>query len=103
MRARCYNPKDKGYDIYGGRGIRIEPTWDDYTVFKSWALSNGYQDNLTIDRKDRDKGYYPDNCQWITKSENSAKVSHDNKRAVLEAFKAGYKLGHIMGRMGQTK
>jgi hypothetical protein len=31
----------------------------------SWALSNGYDDSLTLERKDIDKGYSPDNCKWI--------------------------------------
>lgn len=39
---------------------------DDFPVFRDWALSNGYSDELTIDRVDVNKGYCPDNCRWVT-------------------------------------
>lgn len=70
MKNRCYNPKQSRYNIYGGRGITICDEWlNDFQVFRSWALTNGYQESLTIDRIDNDKGYNPDNCRWATYSE----------------------------------
>lgn len=51
MKQRCCNPNDAGYRYYGGRGITVCQEWqDDYIAFKNWALANGYQDNLTLDR-----------------------------------------------------
>lgn len=50
--------------------------WDDFTVFRDWALANGYSDNLTIDRIDNERGYSPDNCRWATMAEQNK-----NKRA----------------------
>ena len=73
MRRRCYTPSNKRYAQYGGRGITICPEWDDYAVFRSWAMSNGYRDDLTIDRIDVDKGYSPDNCRWV-----GAKIQANN-------------------------
>ena len=71
MLTRCLNPNSKRYSEYGGRGITVCPEWHDYPTFKAWALANGYADNLTIDRKNNDKGYSPDNCRWATAKEQA--------------------------------
>lgn len=76
IKQRCYNPKDKKYPLYGGKGIKMCDEWlNDYELFRIWALENGYNDSLTIDRIDSSKDYCPENCQWITRSENSAKAN----------------------------
>jgi hypothetical protein len=74
MKDRCTNPHNKSYHRYGGRGISVCDEWmNDYSAFQSWALSHGYTENLTIDRIDNDGNYTPNNCQWLTASENSKK------------------------------
>lgn len=74
MLARCHNPRSKNYAYYGARGIKVCPKWCDAQIFFRWALSNGYDDNLTIDRIDNSKGYTPENCRWVT-----AKVNQNNR------------------------
>lgn len=70
MKQRCGNPKANEYDNYGGRGITVCEEWEkDFEAFYDWALKNGYAHNLTIDRKDNNKGYSPDNCKWATMKE----------------------------------
>ena len=70
MRRRCYNHKIKDWPDYGGRGIEVCPEWrDSFEAFRDWALANGYQDDLTLDRKDNDGSYSPENCRWITMKE----------------------------------
>jgi len=77
MIQRCENLNSKDYKNWGGRGILVCPEWrKDFSVFRKWALGHGYKDNLTIDRISNDKGYSPENCQFITKSENSLKSWH---------------------------
>lgn len=70
MKTRCLNPNTKSYKNYGNRGITVCAAWlENYIAFRSWALENGYSDDLTIERIDVNKGYTPDNCAFISKSE----------------------------------
>lgn len=76
MKQRCYNCHNSHYHSYGARGIAICDEWlgdNGLQNFIQWALANGYNENLTIDRIDNDKSYSPDNCEWVTRSYNSAK------------------------------
>jgi hypothetical protein len=70
MKARCHNPKRVDFAFYGGRGVTVCTEWrESFVVFRDWALSHGYRDDLTIDRIDVTKGYEPDNCRFIPQSE----------------------------------
>jgi len=69
MRQRCLNQTSKKYPRYGGRGITICPEWiNSYLQFEADMLPT-YQPGLTLDRKDNDGNYTPENCRWITLSE----------------------------------
>lgn len=74
MKQRCYNEKNKSYKTYGGRGITICDEWlTNFESFMEWSLNNNYEIGLEIDRIDGNKGYSPDNCQYISKTENVRK------------------------------
>lgn len=69
MKQRCLNPNDSNYIHYGGRGIGVCVEWLEFELFQEWALSNGYRDDLTIERTNVDGDYEPSNCSWISQSE----------------------------------
>lgn len=71
MKARCSNPKTENYPRYGGRGISVCNEWRQFERFRDWAYSNGYTDELTIDRIDNDRDYCPGNCRWVPMSEQA--------------------------------
>jgi hypothetical protein len=70
MKERCYWPKHNRYNRYGGRGITVCRRWKHHFLsFYLWALSHGYEPWLSIDRRDNDSRYCPENCRWATRKQ----------------------------------
>jgi len=71
MIDRCHNPKRMNFQRYGGRGVRVCKAWRQSSrAFIAWAICNGYQPGLQIDRKNNNRGYNPRNCRFVTLREN---------------------------------
>ncbi|MES1993150.1 MAG: hypothetical protein V4457_05990 [Pseudomonadota bacterium] len=74
MKDRCLNAQSDAFEWYGGKGVFVCEAWLDFPTFRDWAIANGYADGLTVDRMDSDGPYAPDNCEWVTRSENTRRM-----------------------------
>jgi len=89
MLDRCNNPKNDGYRIYGGRGISVCKEWSCSVVpFYNWAIENGWEQGLTIDRIDGNGNYCPQNCRVVTQ-----KINSRNKESTFCVIVNGAKIG----------
>ena len=88
MLQRCNNLHDQKYSRYGGRGISVCEEWkNSFQVFQEWALNNGYEEELSIDRINVNGNYEPSNCRWATMSEQQRNRTNN----------------HFLSLNGQTK
>jgi hypothetical protein len=99
MKQRCLNPRCKSWPRYGGRGIKVCPEWtapNGVYTFQEWALAAGWQEGLTLDRRDNDGDYTPDNCRFVTRAENL------RNRTMTPAWRAAILAAAAIGRRSMT-
>lgn len=94
MKQRCGDPNNAYYKNYGGRGIKVCDEWKEYTAFRDWAITNGYDETAehgkcTIDRINNNGNYEPGNCRWVSKKEQARNrrsnrfIEYNGKRQTL--------------------
>jgi hypothetical protein len=80
MKQRCSNPNADGAKRYFARGISVCAEWRaDFVAFENWAISNGWEAGLQLDRIDNDGHYEPANCRWVNSQQNNCN-RHDSTR-----------------------
>lgn len=87
MRRRCGSAKSADFHRYGARGIKVCAEWNDFVTFRAWAEANGYAARLTLDRRDNNCGYEPNNCRWVDRT-----VQNRNRRDNLRFDWRGQRL-----------
>lgn len=93
MVQRCTNKKSDSRGIYIKRGIKICKEWrESPEEFIKWSMENGYEDTLTIDRINNDKGYSPENCRWVNyetqanNKRNTIYIEYNGKKQTLREW-----------------
>ncbi len=101
IKDRCLNKKNKQFKNYGGRGIQICEEWNDFMVFYNWALI-GWEKGKEIHRLDNNKGYSPNNCVFITRSEHGKIPKANSKMSpvLVQAVRCAYAHFHPTRKHG---
>lgn len=110
MKRRCYKQYDPSYKYYGGRGIKICDEWvHDINIFVEWSVSNGYADDLSIDRIDSDGDYCPENCRWVdykTQNNHTSRnhyITYNNETLTIKQWseKTGISYNALKSRLNK--
>lgn len=83
MKSRCYLVKSPSYCYYGARGVVVCREWLEFKPFYDWAVSNGWQEGLTLERRDPNGNYEPNNCEWVTKGYQN----HNKRNSLRVAYR----------------
>lgn len=99
MRRRCMDPTNNRWNQYGGKGISICLEWNEYSIFRAWAMANGYRDNLSIDRIDNNGNYCPENCRW---ADAKTQTNNCSRNRILEYNGQRFTMAQMAEYLGLT-
>lgn len=103
IKQRCNNKNKNSFKDYGGRGITVCKEWNnDFMNFYKWAINNGYDDTLTIDRVDVNGNYEPDNCRWTNWKEQANNRRTTRKITIYGETKTAYEFEKQYGIKGHV-
>lgn len=110
MKDRCLRKDGQHYEKYGARGITVCKEWaESFEAFRDWAIENGYRNDLSLDRKNNDGPYSPENCRWATRVEqqnnrgNTVFLTHEGETRTLAEWAriTGVKYSTLRYRVSQ--
>jgi hypothetical protein len=110
VKTRCYNKRNRNYLKYGQRGVTMCEEWKtSYEAFREWAMSNGYDVSLTLDRKNPFGNYEPPNCRWVTQKiqqnnrSNNHILTYNGETHTVSQWneKLGFKRGLLSQRLNK--
>ena len=107
IKRRCYNKNDISYKKYGERGIVMCDKWRDSFMGFWEDMRKGYSYEFQIDRRKNNKGYYKENCRWVTlkqqaNNKKSVKLyQHNGKKMNMSDWdeELGLKIGTVRARI----
>ena len=102
MLDRCERENDNKYNLYGGRGISVCKEWHNASDFINWAMSNGYADDLQLDRIDTNGDYDPENCRFVTIKENNRNKRNNRTITINDVSKTVTEWAEITGVKRKT-
>ncbi len=110
MLYRCYNPMNKRWHRYGGRGLEVCHKWHDLKFFVE-DMGPSHSPGLTLDRIDNDKGYFPKNCHWTNykgqmhNTSQNVRLTHNGETHCLETWSRiiGICYGTLWSRLKTSK
>lgn len=102
MKRRCNDEWRRAYKYYGGKGITYCPEWEHFESFYEWSMSNGYNENLSIDRIDSNGNYEPSNCRWVdsfvqaNNTTRNHKITFNGKTQTLSEWAKEYNISYYL-------
>ncbi len=102
MKNRCYNPKRLCYKYYGAIGVTVCEEWlTSYHVFFQWAISNGWQEGLQLDKDINGDGllYSPKTCAFVTSKVN---CNHRKNNKIIQYNGVDYTIAELADMRGMS-